>query len=84
MHFGISGYVCGKVMFGISYLNKFEGLQKMFGLNKGINTLFDYSNIKNEDETIRLFVHNLKQLSEVVDKKLPIVKQLAEKNFSSF
>lgn len=84
MHFGISGYVCGKVMFGISYLNKFEGLQKMFGLNKGINTLFDYSNIKNEDETIRLFVHNIKQLSEVVDKKLPIVKQLAEKNFSSF
>lgn len=80
MHFGISGYVCGKPMFGISYLNKFEGLQKMFGL-KSKETLLDYSNIVNETETIKHFIQNNTTISLTANKNLAQLKKLAEGNF---
>lgn len=80
MHFGISGYVCGKPMFGISYLNKFEGLQKMFGL-KSKETLLDYSNIVNETETIKHFIQNNTTISLTANKNFAQLKKLAEGNF---
>ena len=80
MHFGISGYVCGKPMFGISYLNKFEGLQKMFGL-KSKETLLDYSNIVNETETIKHFIQNNTTISLTANENFAQLKKLAEGNF---
>lgn len=81
MHFGISGYVCGIPMFGISYLNKFEGLQTMFELSPE-ETLLDYSNIINEETVIPNYIKHLPLYKDKVKKHLPLIQNLAYKNFN--
>lgn len=81
MHFGISGYVCGIPMFGISYLNKFEGLQTMFELSPE-ETLLDYSNIINEDMIIKEFINNLQLYKLKVKKHLKSIKNMSKMNFN--
>lgn len=80
MHFGISGYVCGIPMFGISYLNKFEGLQVMFEL-PAEETLLDYSNITNERIVISNFIKNLPLYKSKVRRYLGQTQGLSFKNF---
>lgn len=81
MHFGISGYVCGIPMLGMSYLNKFEGLQTMFELDPQ-KTLFDYSDIKNEDMLIKEFINNLQLYKLKVRENLDTIKNMSKMNFN--
>lgn len=80
MHFGISGYTLDKPMFGICYFNKFEGLQKMFGVDSEVS-LIDYKNIESGLGKVREFIHNFPEYISSVKKCRQAVVELALLNY---
>lgn len=80
MHFGISGYVAGKPMFGISYYGKFEGLQKMMGINPEYS-LIEYNNILDKVSCITSFINDIKENTRKVLLNISEIQEKANKNF---
>ena len=80
MHFGISGYTLQKPMFGVCYFNKFEGLQKMFGIDPMIS-LINYENVKNELEHVTEFMKALPRYTFFMYNHLQNVLKLAQYNY---
>ncbi len=80
MHFGISGYSFAKPLFGISYEDKFSGLQKLFGVDPK-KSLVSYTDMTKFYEVLTTFVEHLSQFSESTKANLPKVKELSKMNF---
>lgn len=79
MHFGISGYSLGKPMLGVSYEDKFSGLQKLFSIDIE-SSLVDYTDLKNTDTIIALFLNKLPEFNKNVKENLPKVLELSAKS----
>lgn len=82
MHFGISGLSAKIPMIGISYEDKFSGLQKLFGIAPTESLLEDYSHISKDTEKVSEFLKSIDNYKFKVEEFLPAVKELAIKNFS--
>lgn len=80
MHFGISGYSFAKPMFGISYEDKFSGLQKLFGVDPK-KSLISYMDMTKFYEVLETFIDHLPQFSETTKGNLSKVMELSRKNF---
>lgn len=80
MHFGISGYSFAKPMFGISYEDKFSGLQKLFGVDPE-KSLISYKMMMDFYEVLEAFINNLPEFVESTKRNLPEVIALSQKNF---
>lgn len=81
MHFGISGLSLGKPLLGITYEDKFSGLQKLFKINPKESLINDYSNINDYIDTANSFIENLSEYQQKIAKELPNVKELSKLNF---
>lgn len=82
MHFGISGLSVGIPMIGISYEDKFSGLQKLLGINPGESLIDDYSDIQKDYDKIIDFLKNIDHYKARVSHNLKQVTGLAAKNFN--
>ena len=80
MHFGISGLVAKKPMFGISYYNKFEGLMRLFNVNPKI-TLVDYDKMGLTEDTVNHFIDNYDSINNAISENLNIVQHNCLLNF---
>jgi len=80
MHLGISGYSVGKPMFGITYENKFSGLQKMFHLPPD-KTLVEYTNLSAAEDHLNDFIINIDYYSKLVQNNIGKIKKLSDQNF---
>lgn len=80
MHFGISGYSLGKPMLGVSYEDKFSGLQKLFSIDIE-SSLIDYTELEKTDEIIPQFVNKLPYFTHNVKENLANVLELSSKTF---
>lgn len=80
MHLGISSYSLGKPMLGISYEDKFSGLQKMFNISFE-ESLIEYVNLTSYELVIDGFMDKYYKYVENVNENLAKVLLLAEKNF---
>ena len=80
MHFGISGLVAKKPMFGISYYNKFEGLMRLFNVNPKI-TLVDYDKMGTTEVIVNNFIDNYEVTAESIINNLNIVQHNCLLNF---
>src|SRR5690606_10635594 len=67
MHFGISGYSLKKPMLGITYEDKFSGLQRLFGLNPEFTLIADYKNISQGKYVMDYFLENLDNIQKNID-----------------
>lgn len=81
MHFGISGYSLGKPMFGITYENKFSGLQKLFEIQPN-RSLVDYDNIEDLINIFDLFIKDYDKNLESIERNLNSVIELSKCNFN--
>lgn len=80
MHLGISGYSVGKPMFGITYENKFSGLQKLFGISPE-RSLVEYTELENLKEKFDLFIQDYENNVDLVKDNIQNVIELSKKNF---
>lgn len=80
MHLGISGYSVGKPMFGITYENKFSGLQKLFNITPE-KSLVEFSSIQSAPQIFELFIADYEKNITNIKIALPRVMELAKKNF---
>ena len=80
MHFGISGLTLKKPMFGVCYYNKFEGLQKMFGIDTN-STLINYNNVNQELIVVSRFFEKYAENLNNIQSNLPKILNLAKLNF---
>jgi len=80
MHFGISGLSLGKPMLGITYEDKFSGLQKLFNIEPEESLIGDYK-VMNEYVDIAInFIKNSEYYSDKVRDSLGKVKKLSFRN----
>ncbi|MEJ5145913.1 polysaccharide pyruvyl transferase family protein [Sphingobacterium sp. MYb388] len=80
MHFGISGISLGKPMFGITYENKFSGLQRFFEIDPD-RSLVDYKNLEQVEHVLPLFLQDLEQNRIKLQNHLLRVRELSNRNF---
>lgn len=80
MHFGISGYSLGKPMLGITYENKFSGLQKLFEISPE-RSLIDYTDLNNLFKIFETFMDDYHKNCKLIQKNLPNILKLSKKNF---
>ena len=80
MHFGISGYALGVPMYGISYFNKFEGLQKMFDVNPD-ESLVNADALASLPPNITTFCNNLTKYKASVERNVSDVIKEAYRNY---
>ena len=82
MHLAIAALGGGVPVLGLAYQGKFLGLMKHFGLDGNhvidANNLHDVVFIRNK---LEYFVANLDDCCKLINNKLPVVKNLAAKNF---
>lgn len=80
MHLGISGYSLGKPMLGITYENKFSGLQKLFEISPE-RSLIDYTDLNNLFKIFETFMDDYHKNCKLIQKNLPNILKLSKKNF---
>lgn len=81
MHFGVSGYSMRKPMFGIAYEGKFDGLQKLFGLDPDQSLINNLNSLASYQEQFDNFIFNLSKNIEKVEKNYDAVISLSKGNF---
>lgn len=79
MHFGISGYTLGLPMFGISYYGKFEGLQKILGVDSQ-SSLLDYNSLRDCEVIINKFMSELEINNKNLDGNINYIIKKAKTN----
>ncbi len=82
MHFGISGLICNKPMFGITYADKFEGMIQLFGIDPYC-CLIDYHNIADSKAQVSCFKQKIKEVNNKVSDALPSVLEICKTNYKS-
>lgn len=81
MHFGISGYSVGKPMIGISYEDKFSGLQKSMGIEPS-KSLIDYRELDKLEFILDDFIGELSNYKIAVEKNKARILKIALKNLN--
>ncbi|HTR80594.1 MAG TPA: polysaccharide pyruvyl transferase family protein [Bacteroidota bacterium] len=79
MHLGISSLTFGKLMFGISYQDKFSGLYKHLGLD-GNRCSIDYMHPENAGALLKEFISNRGQFEKVLKNNINNIYSLSKKN----
>ena len=81
MHFGISGYSLGKPMLGITYEDKFSGLQKMFQIDLK-SSLVSYTKLEDLSDVLGLFLVSFEEFKANTLKNLDKTKKMSQSNFN--